>query len=263
MPLRYRENLRMAGQALTGGEPDGLTARSSHCVGVDTSRRHGTIEAADRRSSAPPGAVGQRDGACSWSELGGRSPWSRSAPAACGRLADASRATCTAAPDASVLAAHDRDGRRRARDLPAMLRELGRPLARRRRRDAAASADRGRAASISPTDVLRDMLDADLLPHLAAARHLMPLLAEARRDGSYVLIGGPGSETPWAGYGLRSVAAAALRMLAQRAARRSALARRARADAVDRRAGAQRDTVRARMPRMAERASRSAGARCS
>jgi len=65
-----------------------------------------------------------------------------------------------------------------------------------------------------PTDVLRETLEADLLPHLSAARHLIPLLAEAKRGGSYVLIGGPGSEASWLNYGCRSVAAAALRMLA-------------------------------------------------
>jgi len=65
-----------------------------------------------------------------------------------------------------------------------------------------------------PTDTLRQALDADLLPHLAAARHLIPLLAEDRRGGGYVLIGGPGSDAPWSNYGYRSVTAAALRMLA-------------------------------------------------
>lgn len=65
-----------------------------------------------------------------------------------------------------------------------------------------------------PAEFLRRKLDDDLLPHLAAARHLLPLLAEAGR-GNYLLIGGPGSENPWAGYGHRSVAAAALRMLAR------------------------------------------------
>lgn len=66
-----------------------------------------------------------------------------------------------------------------------------------------------------PTDALRQALDADLLPHLAAARHLIPLLAEHRRGGGYVLIGGPGSEAPWSSYGYQSVTAAALRMLAR------------------------------------------------
>jgi len=39
------------------------------------------------------------------------------------------------------------------------------------------------------------------------------LLAEGGRNGSYVVIGGPGSEQPWAGYGHRSISAAATRML--------------------------------------------------
>lgn len=66
-----------------------------------------------------------------------------------------------------------------------------------------------------PAQILQRQLDLDLLPHLIAARHLLPLLAEGNRGGSYVLIGGPGSELPWAGYGHRSIAAAAQRMLAR------------------------------------------------
>lgn len=66
-----------------------------------------------------------------------------------------------------------------------------------------------------PADFLRRTLDEDLLPHLAAARHLLPLLAASDRGGGYVLIGGPGGEHPWAGYGHGSIAAAALRMLAR------------------------------------------------
>jgi len=72
---------------------------------------------------------------------------------------------------------------------------------------------RGRVID-QPTEVLRDTLATDLLPHLSAARHLIPLLADAWRGGSYVLIGGPGSEAAWLNYGRRSIAAAALRMLA-------------------------------------------------
>ena len=64
-----------------------------------------------------------------------------------------------------------------------------------------------------PAAFLRQTLDDDLLPHLAAARHLLPLLAQAGRTGTYVLIGGPGADRPWAGYGHRSIATAALRML--------------------------------------------------
>lgn len=64
-----------------------------------------------------------------------------------------------------------------------------------------------------PAEVLQRTLDQDLLPHLFAARHLLPLLAG---DGAgYVLVGGPGGRYPWAGYGHCSIAAAALRMMAR------------------------------------------------
>ncbi len=76
----------------------------------------------------------------------------------------------------------------------------------------AAARQRGRLLD-HPVVALRDELENDLLPQLSAARHLLPLLAEGH-GGSYVLIGGPGGESPWAGYGHRSVAAAAQRMLA-------------------------------------------------
>jgi len=113
--------------------------------------------------------------------------------------------------DVTVLAgtiAGDADGER----LAAMLRRDGRPIA---GVVDAMSGDTGRGRLIDhPTEVLRRAFDDDLLPHLSAARPLIPLLAEAKRGGSYVLIGGPGSETPWSNYGFRSVAAAALRMLA-------------------------------------------------
>jgi NAD(P)-dependent dehydrogenase (short-subunit alcohol dehydrogenase family) len=99
-----------------------------------------------------------------------------------------------------------------ASQLADRLRALGRPLAGVVVAIVAGSA-RGRLLD-QPTSTLCQQLDRDLLPHLAAARQLLPLLAQADRGGSYVLIGGPGSEMPWAGYGHRSVAAAALRMLA-------------------------------------------------
>ena len=57
------------------------------------------------------------------------------------------------------------------------------------------------------------MLRAELLPQFAAARALVPLLAEGGRNGRYLVIGGPGGEQPWAGYGLRSIATATTRML--------------------------------------------------
>ncbi|NUS38599.1 MAG: hypothetical protein HOQ02_06200, partial [Lysobacter sp.] len=65
-----------------------------------------------------------------------------------------------------------------------------------------------------PSDALCAQLQSDVQPHLAAARHLLPLLARDGRGGGYVLIGGPGNALPWAGYAHRSIAAAALRMLA-------------------------------------------------
>lgn len=73
--------------------------------------------------------------------------------------------------------------------------------------------ERGRLLD-GPADLLRRRLDEDLLPHLFAARHLLPLLA-ARRHGAYVLVGGPGADHPWAGHGHHSIGAAALRMLAR------------------------------------------------
>jgi NAD(P)-dependent dehydrogenase (short-subunit alcohol dehydrogenase family) len=99
-----------------------------------------------------------------------------------------------------------------AAQLAANLQDLGRPLAGVVVAIVAGTA-RGRLLD-QPSATLCQQLDRDLLPHLAAARQLLPLLAQAGRGGSYVLIGGPGSEMPWAGYGHRSVAAAALRMLA-------------------------------------------------
>jgi NAD(P)-dependent dehydrogenase (short-subunit alcohol dehydrogenase family) len=78
----------------------------------------------------------------------------------------------------------------------------------------AACTDRGRLLDL-PTDELRDCLARTLLPQLALARQLIPLLVESGRNGSYVIVGGPGSEAPWAGYGQRSIAMAATRMLAQ------------------------------------------------
>ena len=64
-----------------------------------------------------------------------------------------------------------------------------------------------------PAEVLQRALDRDLLPHLFAARHLLPLLAHD--SAGYVLVGGPGGRYPWAGYGHCSIAAAALRMMAR------------------------------------------------
>ena len=95
--------------------------------------------------------------------------------------------------------------------LVADLRELGRPLG------GVIVAQcceprRGRVLDMHD-DMLDELVREEIRPHLAAARALVPLLAEGGRNGAYLVIGGPGSEQPWAGYGLRSVAAAANRML--------------------------------------------------
>ena len=74
--------------------------------------------------------------------------------------------------------------------------------------------ERGRLLD-QPASRLRGTIDEVVIPHLAAARYLLPLLASSGRSGGYVLIDGPGGEHPWAGYGHRSVGAAALRMLAR------------------------------------------------
>jgi NAD(P)-dependent dehydrogenase (short-subunit alcohol dehydrogenase family) len=71
---------------------------------------------------------------------------------------------------------------------------------------------RGRVLD-APKDAVLDVLARELLPHQAAARALIPLLAEGDRNGTYVVLGGPGGDQPWAGYGTRSIAAAATRML--------------------------------------------------
>jgi len=95
--------------------------------------------------------------------------------------------------------------------LAAALRDLDRPIA----GIVITGADeplRGRVLD-RPAHELLSCIDADLLPQIAAARHLLPLLAESERNGSYVVLGSPGGEHPWAGYGARSVAAAAVTML--------------------------------------------------
>ena len=100
-----------------------------------------------------------------------------------------------------------------ALQLAETLRGIGRPLA-----AVVVAGDvgglRGRLLD-QPLDASCSALLAALAPPLAAARHLLPLLADHGRGGSFVLIGGPGGVHPWAGYGHRSVAEAALRMLAR------------------------------------------------
>jgi NAD(P)-dependent dehydrogenase (short-subunit alcohol dehydrogenase family) len=98
-----------------------------------------------------------------------------------------------------------------AASLADALRELDRPLA---GVVLATCADprRGRVLD-QPVRELQRNLEADLQPQLAAARHLLPVLAEHGRGGGYVVIGTAGTDHPWAGYGYRSIAAAAVAML--------------------------------------------------
>lgn len=74
--------------------------------------------------------------------------------------------------------------------------------------------ERGRLID-QPSSRLRDSFNEAVVPHLVAARHLLPWLSESGRNCGYVVIGGPGGRYPWAGYGHRSIAAAALQMLAK------------------------------------------------
>jgi len=97
--------------------------------------------------------------------------------------------------------------------LAERLRALQRPLGGVVVAVAGPAAARGRLLD-QPSDVVCAQLQRDVQPHLAAARQLLPLLAQAGRGAGYVLIGGPGSVLPWAGYAVQSVGAAALRMLA-------------------------------------------------
>jgi len=99
------------------------------------------------------------------------------------------------------------------------LRELERPFAGvvvtfPHGRSAVIDADRGRLLD-QATDRLSDCFKQTVFAQHALARHLIPLLARSGRNAHYVIVGGPGSETPWAGYGHRSVATAATRMLAR------------------------------------------------
>ncbi|MBD9375786.1 MULTISPECIES: SDR family NAD(P)-dependent oxidoreductase [Pseudoxanthomonas] len=101
--------------------------------------------------------------------------------------------------DAARLA---RDIRARGRPLRAVFASLTSPL------------ESGRLLD-KPADVLRHKLEMDVIPHLAAARHLLPLLAESGGTTHYILVGGPFAERGWSGYGHASVTGATMRMMAQ------------------------------------------------
>jgi len=95
--------------------------------------------------------------------------------------------------------------------LATALRELDRPIAGIVFGSCSEPA-RNRVLDLSTQEFHR-LLEADLMPHLAAARQLVPLLAASARNTGYVVIGSPGSDHPWVGYGSRSVAASAASML--------------------------------------------------
>ena len=114
--------------------------------------------------------------------------------------------------DLSILVAHPGD-EHNAAALAREIRKLDRPI------DGIVAAlcterERGRILD-KPASELREALDANVVAHLAAARHLLPLLVESGRGGGYILVDGPGASNPWAGYGHRSVGGAALQMLAR------------------------------------------------
>lgn len=72
--------------------------------------------------------------------------------------------------------------------------------------------ERGRLLE-QDTEFLERILRREVVPHMNAARHLLPLLAETGRCARYLVMGGPNGDTSWVGYGHHSVAAAATRML--------------------------------------------------
>ena len=122
-----------------------------------------------------------------------------------------------AAPGVIVPVVGDIASEADAETLAGHLQALGRPLAGvvvtfPHGRSARVGADRGHLLD-QTTATLRACLEHTLLAQHALARHLVPLLAGSGRNARYVVVGGPGSETPWAGYGHRSIAMAATRML--------------------------------------------------
>jgi NAD(P)-dependent dehydrogenase (short-subunit alcohol dehydrogenase family) len=64
-----------------------------------------------------------------------------------------------------------------------------------------------------PGSFLQRSLEGDVVSHFIAAKHLLPMVAEAQPEGLYLIVSGPAADCPWSGYGHRSIAAAALRML--------------------------------------------------
>ncbi|MGE8250975.1 MAG: SDR family NAD(P)-dependent oxidoreductase, partial [Stenotrophomonas bentonitica] len=74
--------------------------------------------------------------------------------------------------------------------------------------------NRGRVTDRSG-DALLQALQADVMPHVHAGRHLLPLLRGGAQARRYVLVGGPAGFKPWAGHGESSITMSATRMYAQ------------------------------------------------
>jgi len=70
----------------------------------------------------------------------------------------------------------------------------------------------GRLLSRSATEFAQ-AFESDVVAPFIAAKHFLPLLAEAGPGGLYLLLGGPMASCAWSGYGHLSVAASALQML--------------------------------------------------
>jgi len=105
------------------------------------------------------------------------------------------------ADDASARVLADRISARR-RPLGAIVAALGGPYS------------RGRVID-RPGDALLSALQLDLMPHVHAVHHLLPLLRDHEHPRRFVIIGSPAGIKPWAAHGDSSITAAALRMFAQ------------------------------------------------
>jgi hypothetical protein len=74
--------------------------------------------------------------------------------------------------------------------------------------------NRGRVTDRSGDALLQALL-ADVMPHVHAGRHLLPLVRGGAQVRRYVLVGGPAGFKPWAGHGESSITMSATRMYAQ------------------------------------------------
>jgi NAD(P)-dependent dehydrogenase (short-subunit alcohol dehydrogenase family) len=185
---------------------------------VDHHPAHGALHPAHGTIQAPivvVGATGTIGGALVRLLVAGGQPVVAVAPSAArlGMLRDAG------GPGAVTTMAGRVETETDAARLAEQLRALERPLAGvvvtfPHGRSVAIGVDRGRVLD-RPTAELGEYLQQTVLTQHALARRLIPLLAESSRNAHYVIVGGPGSETPWAGYGHRSIATAATRMLAR------------------------------------------------